>query len=159
MSRTNGVALSPTLAILALPTLAAAQWSAEPGETTRNMFGAEQGGGRSPAVCRGACGAGCPDNCTQTVRFECVDSSRLRRITSFECGTHQACREHDDCLDTCTRGGMKKMECDAQCHAEAVESYGLEPAVSWLGGDGPYDGRITFEYTRDQPGSPEATYR
>jgi hypothetical protein len=54
---------------------------------------------------------------------------------------------------------MNKMECDAQCHAEVTESYGLEPAVSWMGGDGPYDGWITFEYTRDRTGSLEGTYR
>lgn len=128
-----------------MPALLAAQWSAQPGERVRNAFG--PGKGDAGSVCRGACGLDCPSACEKRIAYECADAQRLLRVTSYECGTHLGCREHDDCLDRCSqRGGL---ECQAQCHGEAIQRFGLERATSWASGGGPHDGPpITFEYTR-----------
>ena len=91
----KGLLLFAIVALLSPATLA--QWSAQPGETKRNAFGPLRGD--KTKVCRGACGAGCPDTCTEDVSYECIDSTRLRRVETYECGTHRGCREHDDCLD------------------------------------------------------------
>ena len=39
------------------------------------------------------------------------------------------------------------------------EDYGLASSASWVTGGGPYDGKITFEYTRDARGALEPAYR
>jgi hypothetical protein len=87
-----------------------------------------------------------------------VDDSLLRRVTTYECGTHQGCRVHDDCLDDCLYSGAQDGECQAQCDADVIDRFGLE-AGSWLIGNGPYDGRITYEYTRDDADALEPVYR
>jgi hypothetical protein len=143
---------------LLLPPIALAQWSAQPGETKRNAFGPSKG--EKASVCRGACGAGCPSTCAEEVSYECIDSTRLRRVKTYECGTHLGCREHDDCLDACGQTGLANVECQVKCHEEAVDRFGLEKTTSWAQGHGPYDGPpITFEYTRDAPGAPEPAFR
>lgn len=138
-----------------LPALVAAQWSAQPGERVRNAFG--PGRGDAGSVCRGACGLDCPSTCEKRIAYECAGADRLVRVTSYECGTHPGCREHDDCLDRCAqRGGI---ECQAQCHAEAVQKFGVERATSWASGGGPYDGPpTTFEYTRDSAKALEPSF-
>lgn len=139
-----------------LGTPAMAQWSAERGATVRNIFGPGSG---SSNQCRGACGGGCPKTCTNSVSYECVASSQLRRIEAYSCGTNQGCRVHDDCLDTCAEFSDDPDNCATQCDADVVNNYGLESATSWATGGGPYDGKITFEYTRDAPSALEPTYR
>ncbi len=146
-----------TIALL-LPTAAAAQWSAQPGETARNAFGPDRG--ERTKRCRGACGAGCPSSCEADTYFECIDAERMRRVEAYECGTHQGCREHDDCLDRCSQEHEQGFDCQSQCHSEAVETFGFEPATSWATGGGPFDGPpITFEYTRAYPEAPEPVFR
>lgn len=141
-----------------LAVAAGAQWSAQPGDTVRDAFGPPRANG-SASVCRGACGAGCPNTCRESVRYECLGAGRMRRVTKYVCGTHQGCREHDDCLDACEQSGAQ-MDCDAHCHQQAVEKYGLENATSWVGGHGPFDGpTITFEYTREEPGALQPAFR
>jgi len=149
------IALAVIVVMAAVP--AAAQWAAEPGATVRDAFGPQAG--NQANECRGACGGGCPKSCDQAVSYECTDSSRLRRVVTYDCGTHQGCRVHDDCLDTCLRNGDQGRSCATQCDAEIMDRYGFESAGSWLMGDGPYDGRISFEYTRDAPGALEPAYR
>lgn len=135
-----------------LPATAGAQWSATPGQTVRDAFGPPRANG-SASVCRGACGAGCPSTCRESTHYECLGAGRVRRVTKYVCGTHQGCREHDDCLDACEQR-QAQLDCDAHCHQQAVEKYGLENATSWMAGRGPFDGpTITFEYTREQPGA------
>ena len=103
---------------------------------------------------------GCPSSCAETTDYECVDVSRLRRVTIYDCGTHQGCRVHDDCLDACIqRGGRNSGDCQKQCDADIMERYGIDNAGMWLMGNGPYDGRIKFEYTVREPGAIEAAYR
>lgn len=157
MNKVLPTILSIALAILVLPAPAAAQWAAEPGATVRNAFGPQ--GGHKANQCRGACGAGCPRSCSKTVSYECTDSPRLRRVVTYQCGTHQGCRVHDDCLDRCMQSGEQGQSCPTQCDAEIMDRFGFKEAGSWLTGGGPYDGRISFEYTRDLPDALEPAYR
>ncbi|HKJ17996.1 MAG TPA: hypothetical protein VJ984_11635 [Xanthomonadales bacterium] len=136
-----------------------AQWAAEPGEKVRNGFGPESGV-QSVSTCRGACGLGCPSSCKERVTYECDDSERMVRVNSYVCGTHQACRDHDNCLDQCRQDREKAFDCDAYCHTEVLESFSIENAISWSTGGGPYDGPpIFFEYTRESPNAPEPAFR
>ncbi len=136
-----------------------AQWSAVPDSTVRNAFGPNSATRANP--CRGACGGGCPASCSRTVSFECVDDIRLRRIVRYDCGTHEACRVHDDCLDLCVQNsaGENSRECQSRCDSNIVEAHGPVSATAWLAGQGPYDGRIVFEYSRETPQSLEAEYQ
>jgi hypothetical protein len=155
MKWTRAIAIATFL--LSLPFAVLAQWSAQPGETVRNAFGPQPG--ERTSMCRGACGVDCPKACTESLAFECLDSERLRRVVSYTCGTHQACREHDDCLDAC-RQNAQGVDCDAYCHSEVVEVWGLERASSWALGGGPFDNApIRFEYTLHAPGVLEPAFR
>lgn len=143
---------------LLCPNVVVAQWAASPGDTVRNVFGPAKG--ERASVCRGACGLGCPSTCEEQVTYECLDSERLLRVDAYLCGTHQGCRDHDDCLDRCTRDRAQGFDCDAYCHAEAVDAWGLEYATTWAAGGGPYDGPpIRFEYTRNAPSAAEPAFR
>ncbi len=128
-----------------------------PGAIVRNVFGPDVGLGANQ--CRGACGGGCPKSCALAVTFECMGPSQLRRVEAFTCGTHPGCREHDACLDDCLQNNPGSLECQPQCDAVAMESYGFESSASWLLGNGPYDGEATFEYTRHGPDQLEPAYR
>jgi len=147
------------LAIVAFMVLnpAAVSASAEPGATVRNVFGPDVGLGANQ--CRGACGGGCPRSCTIEVGYECVGEIHLRRIEALTCGTHEGCREHDDCLDNCLLNNPGSRDCQPQCDAQAMQTHGFEKATPWLLGKGPYDGQITFEYTRHAPTDLEPAYR
>lgn len=166
------------LAVLAgagLPGALVAQWAARPGTTVRNEFGPELGFGA--AACRGACGPDCPSwggeqepdtGCEPGFYLECVDRSRFTVVRTYECGTHEGCRVHDDCLDECSRRypgstvgplNFGVGECSRDCHIEGVEDHGLANTSSWARGHGPFDGRIVFEYTKDSPSAEEPLYR
>lgn len=136
-----------------------AQWAAEPDTTVRNTFGPASATRANP--CRGACGGGCPDSCLRTVFFECVDDSRLGRVVRYDCGTHDACRVHDDCLDLCVQNsaGESSRECQSRCDSSIVQTHGPVSATAWLAGQGPYDGRTVFEYSREAPEALEAEYQ
>lgn len=135
----------------------AAQWSANPGDTVRNEFGPGKSGNAS--VCRGACGMGCPSSCEQDTYFECAGAGTLTRVKTYRCGTHQGCRDHDDCLDRCTQENESGFDCQTECNAEAVEDWGVEMTGSWALGGGPYDDApIIFEYSMDKPAGAEAVY-
>ena len=143
---------------LLFPLSVAAQWSAQPGETVRNAFGPLKG--ESASMCRGACGLGCPSSCRERVAYECLDANRVLRVNTYICSTHQGCRVHDDCLDACEKEGVEGIDCGVQCHAEAVDAFGLENAVAWAAGEGPSDGPpIFYQYTRESPMSPEPAFR
>jgi hypothetical protein len=158
-SHTYGLLIAVLLTlVLFLPQQTAAQWSAQPGDTVRNAFGPAKG--LNVPVCRGACGADCPSTCEQSVQFECAGGERLLRVQSYNCGTHQGCQEHDDCLDRCSQKQAEGYDCATECHAEAVGNWGLDKAGFWAAGGGPYEGDpITFQYTMETPGGPEAIYR
>ncbi len=143
---------------LLVPTAAPAQgWSAQPGDTVRNAFGPMAG--TQGSMCRGACGKACPDSCDQSVVLECLGGERVRRVVSYSCGTHQGCRDHDDCLDQC-RMSAQGLDCDTYCHTQAVEIWGMERAASWAMGSGPFDpAPIRFEYTVHAPDALEPALR
>jgi hypothetical protein len=155
MTRTHLLLLAASL--LLVPLAAPAQWSAQPGDTVRNSFGPMPG--ILPSMCRGACGKGCPEACSQSVTLECLDTERVRRVVSYSCGTHRGCREHDDCLDAC-RTNAQGLDCDSYCHTQAIEDWGFERATSWAMGSGPFDSaRILFEYTLHAPNAHEPAFR
>ena len=159
MIKRNSVPLLIGLILLAFTALnpVPVAASAQPGATVRNVFGPDVGLGANQ--CRGACGGGCPSSCTIEVGYECVGDMHLRRIEAISCGTHQGCREHDDCLDNCLLNNPGSRDCQPQCDAKAMQTYGFEKATPWLLGQGPYDGQITFEYTRHAPAELEPAYR
>ncbi|MEZ5558132.1 MAG: hypothetical protein R3E86_06225 [Pseudomonadales bacterium] len=157
MKMLSSVARLSVLLALLCALSAGAQWSAQPGATVRDAFGPQDG--TSLNQCRGACGAGCPASCAETVTFECTDDEHLRRVVTFACGTHPACRAHDDCLDACLQSGVRGGDCQTQCDADVVSRNGLEASASWLSGGGPYDGQVRYEYTRDAPDAPQPAYR
>jgi hypothetical protein len=151
--------LTALLLILAFtyPQTSAAQWAAKPGETVRNAFGPTKN--LRPSICRGACGLDCPDTCEQVVQFDCTAKGGLLRVQTYSCGTHQGCREHDDCLDRCVQEHGAAYDCQTECHAEAVSDWGLERAGAWAAGGGPFDSEpVTFQYTTDTPDGPHALY-
>ena len=154
-STTLSIALLIVGLLAAIP--AAAQTSAAPGATVRNAFGPQAG--NKANQCRGACGAGCPSTCTKTVSYECLDAGQFRRVVAYDCGTHPGCRVHDDCLDACLQSSDDGANCANRCDEQVMERYGFESSFSWLDGGGPYDGRITFEYTQDEPDALEPTYQ
>jgi hypothetical protein len=151
---TRATGLVALFLLVLLPRAAGA--AIEAGATVRNDFGPDVGLGAN--MCRGACGGGCPRSCEIVVSYECMGASQLRRVEAFTCGTHRGCREHDDCLDACIRDNPGYRDCQPQCDAKALEVYGAS-AASWLLGKGPYDGKATFEYTRQGPRAPEPAYR
>lgn len=146
------------LLLFVLPSGAWAQWAASAGDTVRNGFGPAKL--QQSSVCRGACGASCPSSCDAEIQYECINPRELARVQIYECGTHQGCREHDDCLDRCAEERAKGFDCAAYCHTEAIESYGIESALAWAAGGGPMDSaRIRFEYTMNKARGAEAIYR
>jgi len=149
------VAIAGSMLLVANPS--AAQWASGPGSTMRNAFGPDAGGRANQ--CRGACGSGCPASCAKEIAYECLDTAQLRRVEILTCGTHQGCRVHDDCLDACVQSSTQSGDCQRQCDTQVMERFGFESSASWLTGAGPYDGKATFEYTRDAPGAPEPAYR
>ena len=155
-----------------------------PNTKVRNQFGPQIGQGA--AACRGACGGDChPNNCKPDSYWECVGATRFRVVRTYDCHTHEACREHDDCLDECAQrfpgtgrlptdiiehlGGWRPernffvSECSSACHAEAALTWGLEATLSWADGREallhPSDGRNVFEYSKDSPSAEELLYR
>ncbi len=118
-------------------------------------------------MCRGACGPDCPEQCETEVRFECVDSRFFRSVTVYDCGSHEGCREHDDCLDKCTFRDPNSTDgigfyigvCARDCHEEAVLNFGFTTAREWAKGDGPQPDRIRFEYTKKTTDGREQLFR
>lgn len=155
---TRFVATGLFILVVMLPSESMAQWSANSGETVRNAFGPLKN--QNASACRGACGMDCPSSCEQAVEFECSGAGTFKRVQTYRCGTHQGCRQHDDCLDRCSEEQAEGFDCQAVCHSEAMTDWGPERAMSWAAGGGPFDGGfILFEYTTDTPGGPEAIYR
>lgn len=145
--------------VFLLAPLTQAQWAASPGAMVRDAFGPSSGG--SANTCRGACGGGCPQSCKRTTVFECVGESSFHRLVRYRCGTHAACRTHDDCLDACSlvSANADSQDCQSQCDAEVVQGFGAVAAAAWLSGQGPYDGHIVFEYSRESAQTPQPQYQ
>jgi hypothetical protein len=132
---------------------------------TRDEFGPCE------AMCRGACGADCePNNCKVTKDLRCEKDKQGRNtgnellITSYDCGLHEGCIEHDACYDRCNdrfgcdswgaafcRHGWSPEPVttfifDMFCDESAILSYGAQDPILWMNGLGPMSKRETFEY-------------
>lgn len=182
-ARSDGLAAAPVAAPVAAPLvvllavlLVAGGRPASAQTATRNEFGPLD------ARCRGACGGDCPDTCERTEFNECSDQGTdILVVERYVCGTHQGCRDHDDCLDACYApyeyGDIPLTDltwadaefwgaggCQRECHLEAwnyaSEQWGGDgPAAvhGWIGGAGPNDGSMVFEYTRATADGPDRT--
>jgi hypothetical protein len=125
--------------------------------------------GPKGAMCRGACGPDCiRTNCNCTEEWRCEKDTTTGENTGyrelwhiFDCGTHQGCRLHDDCYDKCDRDFSEWRAfvckhcsnpdlCDNIyfCDRDCLNEYGYSNCLRWMLGDGEFDGRETFEYSK-----------
>jgi outer membrane protein OmpA-like peptidoglycan-associated protein len=97
----------------------------------------------SGAQCRGACGPDCPPSCvpqapvTRTV----TDPAGCRYLCTYDnvidCGSHQGCRDHDDCYDRCaaTSGETELChhggECHCACDIACLGTHGIGNCNRW----------------------------
>lgn len=127
--------------------------------------------GPCEATCRGACGADCePNNCTKTTEKRCLEgkdgvlTGYYEEVTSYECGMHQGCIEHDDCYDSCNQrlgcdtwaaahcrhsweGNLTNfLFSDSNCDQQAIALEGFGNPILWMYGYGPQPIRKTFQY-------------
>lgn len=95
------------------------------------------------ATCRGACGANCDGN-------HCYYLGSCQ----YQCGTHNFCRYHDACYDSChsTHGctSITGWACERDCDDDCVAVYGITTCLAWADGNGPFDGPELSPY--GQPG-------
>lgn len=114
--------------------------------------------GAGASGCRHACGAGCPNTCETLGTYrEVMQIDGCSVLVEFpnaiKCGTHEGCRWHDDCFDSCRQSGERGQfdmflgPCHNQCSNEAFQRW---PAYTprWMLGFGPYQGYLYFS---DQP--------
>jgi Domain of unknown function (DUF4157) len=130
--------------------------SPPPGHELRNP------GIPSRALCRGACGADCdPDACrAQPAHVLCLSdpSGTCHRICTYavlECGSHQACRDHDACYDRCAAAGEMDLcnlpclggtvnPCHCRCDEGCCNVHGRVTCAQWSQGHGPQPDRLRF---------------
>lgn len=128
--------------------------------------------GPCEATCRGACGADCElNNCTKTTEKRCLEgkdgvlTGYYEEVTSYDCGMHRGCIEHDDCYDSCNQ----RLGCDTwaaaycrhswegnlsnfllsennHCDQRAMAVEGFGSPILWMYGYGPQPLRKTFQY-------------
>ena len=118
----------------------------------------------SESLCRGACGADCPDDpapdngkpegCSESEKEACVNYERGEEprhkicvYRELSCGTHKGCRDHDACFDACAVAhppGKARDKCKSDCNDDCVRNHGLFTCLGWATGRGPYDGTLEF---------------
>ncbi len=106
----------------------------------------------SGSLCRGACGSDCPDTCTHEAdQVVCVpDSTGTCHFTYtytgvLNCGSHEACRTHDDCYDACVVAHpTSSFWCHRGCDEDCRSHHGLSTCAGWAAGHGPYDRMLRF---------------
>lgn len=124
---------------------------------------------RSESLCRGACGANCPDTCNNNITHcVCITNEAGKHYTcrypALECPTHQGCREHDECYDRCVEEGETEMcprttlagyvagtverdevdNCHCLCDFDCIDQHGWNTCLQWADGEGPTDGQRVF---------------
>jgi hypothetical protein len=102
----------------------------------------------SGSLCRGACGSDCPSSCTPSTQSICTydsgsNNSLQCEYETMECGSHQGCRDHDDCYDNCANA-PQPVECRRSCDMECLTSFGPVSCTSWYFGNGPTDSNLSF---------------
>jgi outer membrane protein assembly factor BamB len=124
----------------------------------------------SGSTCRGACGGGCPDTCTDRNDINLLvkdpEDQAGYYLVTYEgviiCGTHAGCRWHDWCFDRCVEvygeTDVVSGRCHTVCNARA-EYYGtiatsgingplsVLTAWNWKEGGGPFD--YYWQFARD----------
>ena len=110
----------------------------------------------SGSLCRGACGANCPDSCTREpdVTLCIPDSTGACHVECtytgiLNCGTHQGCRDHDACYDDCAaRLGERDLcpsgSCHCDCDVACIRDHSFLDCAAWARGGGTFDGRLRF---------------
>lgn len=118
----------------------------------------------SGALCRGACGPDCPPTCTpQPDVHLCVpdSSGSCHHVCTYtnviECGSHQGCRDHDDCYDRCAAAGERDLcyaggTCHCGCDMACIRAHGIGSCNSWRTGGGPFDRMLNFSDPPTQTG-------
>jgi hypothetical protein len=111
-------------------------------------------------ACTDTCHGGCGPNCTycpKTYNSSCLqdqygqNTGYQQTVETDSCGTHTACRLHDDCLLACANNSgtcnwSPTTACALTCHAEVVAIWGWFFAGLWAVGLGPTDGTLVFNY-------------
>lgn len=118
----------------------------------------------SGALCRGACGPDCPPTCTpQPDVHLCVpdSSGSCHHVCTYtnviECGSHQGCRDHDDCYDRCAAAGERDLcyaggTCHCGCDMACIRAHGFGNCNRWRTGGGPFDRMLNFSDPPTQTG-------
>jgi hypothetical protein len=115
--------------------------------------------GSCGSLCRGACGEDCTlRNCKRTTTTECAaDGGVDLAVTTFKCGVHKGCVDHDNCYDACNLSkGCNTVAaafCRKGCDVAAGQEWGIMDGVSWARGGGPYMRYVDFRYERPAPGA------
>ncbi len=106
----------------------------------------------SKALCRGACGYNCPGFCKPLGDLQVIvpTASGDYYICTYpaviECGTHQGCRDHDNCYDCCAASGFSTIGdiCHLACDCGCLLTHGASNCPTWALGGGPFDGTLLF---------------
>lgn len=121
--------------------------SSPPGAAPRNP------GIPSGALCRGACGRDCPSTCEDLpdISICAPDGEHVCKYKVIKCGSHQGCRDHDDCYDACALRSPPVFcpwggQCCDDCNDNCTDQYGYLKCASWALGNGPYDSWLKFSY-------------
>lgn len=131
--------------------------------------------GPCEAKCRGACGPDCThNNCKFYIDDRCEknqdgeNDGTASLVQVYECGTHQACIEHDACYDDCNRrhgcGTFAAAVCrhagvldpttamaalfglNISCDRKVLNTYPYGDVEDWYLGYGPQPNMQTYEY-------------
>jgi hypothetical protein len=112
----------------------------------------------SRALCRGACGIDCPDQCTdERDEIRCVNPTEEGGAHTLyvyegyqECGSHQGCRDHDACYDWSAAAGevgtfwLLVGPLHRLCDLECLCDYGAGSCIPWAVGGGDQPDTMAF---------------
>lgn len=107
----------------------------------------------SGSLCRGACGVDCDytDACTEDIVgiTRCFGNATSHRWCTYsvtECGSHQACRTHDQCFDNCVAflPPAEVANCQNGCNIQCIEDWNDLDCAAWATGHGPQPDRIRY---------------
>ncbi len=105
----------------------------------------------SGALCRGACGVDCnPNACAAVPNFVlCVGNATSHRNCHYpvtECGSHPACRTHDQCYDNCVAflPPAEVANCQRGCDLQCLDEWPDLDCAAWALGNGPQPDRLRY---------------
>lgn len=109
----------------------------------------------SGSLCRGACGIDCDytDACTDDIIgiTRCFGNATSHRWCTYsvtECGSHQACRTHDQCFDNCVAflPPSEVANCQNGCNIQCIEDWNDLDCAAWATGHGPQPDRLKYTF-------------